>query len=164
MGNRIDRFWKKPERLSDIRRFFLACEFKPRTSLWSVLDPVAYDVKPAFIHGKLGRMAYSPASYSIISIDEADEPLVGYLVTISNPDGILLLDKIKGFNGSNSYNTHYRCLAHAYTSPQKVITAWCYMISPKVLEVYQSIEQIEWGLWEQDEKQIELLDKLTKPD
>lgn len=161
----MDRLWKKPERLSEIRRFFLACEFKPRTELWSVLDPVAYDVQPAFIHGKLGIMGYDPACYSIISVDEDDEPLVGYLMTITNPDGIMLLDKIKGFNGKNSYNTHYRCLTHVYTSPEKVITAWSYLISPKILEVfYKQIEQIEWGLWQQDEKQIALLDKLTKPD
>lgn len=165
MAKRMDKFWKESENLSDINRFFLACEFKPRTQLWSVLDPVAYDVTPAFIHGKLGVMAYEPACYSIVSADEADDPLVGYLMTISNPDGILLLDKIKGFNGKNSYNIHYRCLTHVYVSPEKVTSAWCYLISPKIVEVfYKQIEQIEWGLWEQDEKQIELLDKITKPD
>lgn len=164
MHNRINKYWRKPERLCDIRRFFLACEFKPHSKLWSVLDPVAYDVKPAFTHGKLGCLGYDPATYSILSVDESDEPLVGYLMTISNPDGILLLDKIKGFNGKGSYNTHVRTLAHVFTAPSKVITAWCYTLDPQVLATFTQVEWIEWGLWEEDEKQLELLDKITKPD
>lgn len=163
MHNRVNKYWKKPERLSDIRRFFLACEFKPYSKLWSVLEPVAYDVRPAFTHGKLGCMGYNPATYSILTLDDADEPLVGYLMTITNPDGILLLDKIKGYNGKGAFNTHVRALAHVFTSPNKVITAWTYLISAKVLECYQQIEQIEWGFWDEDEKQLELLDKITKP-
>ena len=79
-------------------------------------------------------------------------------------DGILLLDKIKGFNGKGSYNTHVRTLAHVFTAPSKVITAWCYTLAPQVLATFTQVEWIEWGLWEEDEKQLELLDKITKPD
>lgn len=162
--NRLTKFWKEPEPLSDIRRFFLACEFKPHSKLWSVLDPVAYDVTPAFTHGKLGVLSYDPASYAIVSLDEEDEPLMGYLMTISNPDGILLLDKLKCFNGKDSFNAHTRVLTHVFTEPKKVVSAWCYLVTPAVLGVYEQIEQIEWGMWEEDKNQIELLEKLTEPD
>jgi gamma-glutamylcyclotransferase (GGCT)/AIG2-like uncharacterized protein YtfP len=109
-------------------------------------------------------MGYDPATYSILSLDESDEPLIGYLMTISNPDGILLLDKIKGFNGKGSYNTHVRSLAHVFTTPDKVLTAWCYTLNPQILATFNQVEWIEWGLWEQDEKQLALLDKLTEPE
>lgn len=142
MNNRISKFFKKPE-LSDVKQFFLACEFKPNSKLWSILEPTAYDVTPAYIHGKLGVLSYDPAFYAILSIEEQDEPLMGYLLTISNPDGILLLDKLKGFNGKESFNTHYRILSKVYTDPKKSCVAWCYVISPHVLSIYQQIEQIE---------------------
>ena len=163
MNNRVSKFWKKPEILSDIRRFFLACEFKPNSKLWYVLESVAYDVVPAFTRGKLGVIAYEPPAYAVLTLDDQDEPLMGYLMTITNPDGIFLLDKLKGFNGSNAFNTHYRTLSHVFTAPDKVTTAWCYIISPHVLNVYQQIEQIEWGMWEQDDKQMQLLEKITEP-
>jgi hypothetical protein len=163
MINRVSKFWKKPETLSDIRRFFLACEFKPYSKLWSVLEPVAYDVVPAFTHGKLGVLAYDPATYAVLGLDDQDEPLMGYLMTITNPDGILLLDKLKGFYGKDSFNTHVRTLGHVFTEPGKVTTAWCYVLSPTVLNMYQQIEWIEWGMWEQDKHQLELLEKLTEP-
>ncbi len=162
-SNRIGKFWKKPEVLSDIRRFFLACEFKPNSKLWYVMEQYAYDVVPAFTHGKLGVISYDPAAYAILTLDDQDEPLMGYLITITNPDGIFLLDKLKGFNGKNAFNNHYRTLGHVFTDANKVTNAWCYVISPHVLTVYQQIEQIEWGMWEQDDKQIQLLEKITEP-
>jgi len=161
--NRIGKFWKKPEVLSDVRRFFLACEFKPNSKLWGTLDPFAYNIVPAFTHGKLGVLSHDPASYAILVIDEQDEPLLGYLMTITNPDGIYLLDKIKGFNGKNAFNAHYRTLTHVFTDTDKVTTAWCYITTPMVLNYYKQIKQIEWGLWEQDEQQMKLLEKITEP-
>jgi hypothetical protein len=164
MSDRLSKFWREPEDLADIRRFFLACEFKPHSKLWSALEPVAYDVVPAFTHGKLGVLSYQPATYAIVSLDDDDEPLMGYLMTITNPDGILLLDKIKGFNGKNAFNTHVRTLSHVFTEPKKVTSAWCYIVTPSVLGVYQQIEQIEWGMWEEDKEQLELLEKITEPE
>ena len=164
MNNRIRKFWKKPEELADIRRFFLACEFKPNSKLWYVLEPFAYDVVPAFTHGKMGVLSYEPPSYAILTLDEQDEPLMGYLMTITNPEGIFLLDKIKGCNGKNAFNTHFRTLTHVFTEPTQVTSAWCYITSPYVLNVYEQIEQVEWGMWEQDEQQVKLLEKITEPD
>lgn len=162
-NNRISKFWDQPESLSDIRRFFLACEFKPNSKLWYVLQSIAYDVVPAYTHGKLGALSYDPASYAVLNLDDQDEPLMGYLMTITDPNGIFLLDKIKGFNGKNAFNTHFRTLANVFTAPKNSTSAWCYVISPHVLNVYQRIEQIEWGMWEQDDKQIKLLEKITEP-
>jgi hypothetical protein len=63
MKNRLRRYLSgKPEKVTDINRFFLACEFKPLTPMWSVIDPFAYDVKPAYLYGKLGVISYNPAS------------------------------------------------------------------------------------------------------
>jgi gamma-glutamylcyclotransferase (GGCT)/AIG2-like uncharacterized protein YtfP len=164
MSNRIRReFFGKPEKLTEINRFFLACEFKPRSALWSVLDPFAYNIKPAFIHGKLGVIGYSPEAYSILEAGAGEEPLLGYVVTITEPDTVLLLDKIKGYYGPDSFNTHVRQLVHCYTDVNKVLSAWCYVLSPAVVGVYSQIQQIEFGLWSEDEKQIALLDKITKP-
>lgn len=165
MKNRLRReYFGKPEKLANINRFFLACEFKPYSSLWSVLDPFAYNIKPAFMHGRLGVLSYSPDSYAIIDAKTNEEPLLGYLLTISHPDTILLLDKIKGYNGPDAYNTHVRQLVHVYTDVNKVVNAWCYVLSKPVLEAYAQIQQIEFGLWSEDERQIALLDKITKPD
>lgn len=164
MKNRLRReFFGKPERLTEINRFFLACEFKPHSALWSVLDPFAYSVKPAFIYGKLGVISYSPESYAVLETGQHGEPLLGYVVTITEPDTVLLLDKIKGYNGPDAFNTHVRQLTHCYTDLNKVVTAWTYVLSKPVLEAYTQIQQIEFGLWSEDEKQIALLDKITKP-
>jgi hypothetical protein len=160
----MSKFWKEPETISDIRRFFLACEFKPCSKLWSVLEPIAYDIIPAFTHGRLGVLSYDPATYGILNLNDSDEPLLGYIMTITNPDGILLLDKIKGFYGNGAFNTHIRTLGHVFTEPRKVMSAWCYVVSPYVVNVYQQIQQVEWGIWEQDKNQIELLEKITDPD
>lgn len=165
MANRLqNELFGKSELITEINRFFLACEFKPYSDLWSVLDPFAYNVQPAFIYGKLGILSYEPNSFSIIEAGRGEEPLIGYLVTITHPDTILLLDKIKGYNGPNAYNTHVRQLTHVYTDIDKVVTGWCYVLTHAVLDAYAQIQQIEFGLWAEDEKQIELLDKITKPD
>lgn len=164
MKNRISKFWDKSENsMPEVRNFFLACEFKPNSKLWYVLEPYAYDVAPAFTHGKLGVLSYKPASYAILTLDEKDEPLMGYIMTITNPEGIFLLDKIKGFNGENAFNTHFRTLTQVFTDTKNVTNAWCYISSPYVLNVYQQIEQVEWGMWEQDNEQVKLLEKITEP-
>ena len=162
MKNRITK-GKKKRKLADLRTFFLACEFKPKLDLWSVLDPFAYDVKPAFIYGSLGVIAYEPESYAIVDIDKESPPLLGYIMTITHQDTILLLDKIKGYNGIDAFNYHTRKLVHAYTDVQEVTDAWCYVLSESVLESYQQIEQIEFGLHDdEDEDQMALLEKIEE--
>lgn len=151
---------KKKQSLNDIKTFFLACEFKPGRDLWSVLDPFAYDVKPAFIYGSLGILGYKPESYSIIDVSDEGQPLLGYICTITEPTTKLLLDKIKGFNGDQAFNTHIKKLVHAYTDVEIVTNSWCYVLSPYVLESYEQIEQVEFGIWDHDEKQINLLEKI----
>ena len=58
MKNRISKYVKgnkgeKREDVNDIRTFFLACEFKPSAEFWNIIEPFAYNIKPAFIHGNL---------------------------------------------------------------------------------------------------------------
>lgn len=164
MKNRLRRqFFGKPEKLTEINRFFLACEFKPQSALWSVLDPFAYNIKPAFIFGKLGVISYSPESYAVIESGLTGEPLLGYIVTITEPDTVLLLDKIKGYNGPDAFNMHVRQLTHCYTDLNKVVTAWTYVLSKPVIEAYTQIQQVEFGMWSEDAKQTALLDRITKP-
>lgn len=153
---------KKRKSLKNIKTFFLACEFKPNgaNSLWSVLEPFAYDIKPAFVYGSLGIIGYEPMAYSIIDMSNDSQPLLGYVCTISEPNTITLLDKVKGYNGENSFCTHSKKLIHAYTDVEEVTDAWAYVISDYVLETYEQIEQVEFGIWDQDEKQIHLLEKI----
>lgn len=141
-------------------RFFLACEFKPHCPLWSILDPFAYDICPAYVHGKLGIISYKPKTYSIVSMDPEDEPLIGYLMTITNPETVLLLDKIKGHYGKGSYNTHFRTLQQVYIDKSKSEAAWCYALTKYVLNAYTQIETIEFGLWDKDKEQVALLEKI----
>ena len=162
-NNRIknNKFWKNDQSPREINRYFLACEFKPNSSLWGAIEPFAYDVAPAYIHGQLGIVSYSPPSYSIVCADKQDEPLIGYIMTITNPDGVLLLDKIKGFWGEESFNCHVRVLQNVYTDTTEVSTAWCYMLSQYVINAYQQIEQVQFGLWaDNDQQQIGLLEKI----
>lgn len=151
---------KKKQNLNELRTYFLACEFKPGSELWSVLDGFAYDVKPAFIYGSLGIISYEPNSYSIIDLNPDATPLMGYICTITEPITALLLDKIKGYYGENSFNTHTKKLVHAYTDVKTVQNAWAYVLSDIVLETYQTLEAVEFGVWDKDEKQIELLEKI----
>lgn len=159
MKNRIKKD-KNKENLADLRTFFLACEFKPGSTLFSVLDPFVYDVKPAFIYGSLGIVNYEPEAYSIMEVYDQGSPLLGYIMTITHEDTITLLDKIKGFSGPNGFNTHLRRLVHAYTDVKEVTNAWAYVLSDYVLEAFQSVEQIEFGIWSDDEKQVALLEKI----
>jgi len=154
MKNRISKSKGKKENLQDLRTFFLACEFKPNSELFSVLDPFAYDIKPAFIHGSLGVISYEPPSYAIIDTEENSPPVFGHILTITHPESVLLLDKIKGAYGPNAYNTHQRRLVHAYTDLNVVHNAWCYVLSEYVLEAYELIEQIELGLWDEDDEDL----------
>lgn len=163
MGDRkrIGKMLKGPQNVKNIRRFFLACEFKPNSTLFSVLDPFAYDIQPAYIKGKLGIIGYNPPTYSIVTASHDDDPLVGYLLTITEPDTIMLLDKIKGYNGSNAFNFHIRNLVHVFTDKTKVTTVWAYILSQYVLEAYQQIEQVEYGIWDTDDAlQVALLEKI----
>jgi len=160
MKNRIPKKRKK-NKFEDLRTFFLACEFKPNSDLFSVLDPFAYDISPAFIHGSLGIISYEPEAYSIIDAEDASPPLLGYILTITHPETILLLDKIKGVYGPNAFNTHNRVVVKAYTDIDEEHDAWCYLLSEFVLEHYEQIEQVEMGLWDDaDDEQIELLERL----
>lgn len=154
---------KKKQNPEDIKTFFLACEFKPggANSLWSAsIGSFAYDVKPAFIYGSLGIIGYEPESYSIIDTSDNSPPLLGYLCTITEPTTCLLLDKIKGVYGNNTFNYHTKKLVRAYTDLQTEVNAWAYVISDNVLENFEQVEQIEFGLWEDDKEQIELLEQI----
>lgn len=162
MKNRFEQPDSEPAKnLDELRTFFLACEFKPNTRLFSVLAPFAYDIRPAFVYGTLGILSYEPMSFGIISLDDQTGPLLGYVFTITEEDSLLLLDKIKGFYGDGSFNTHVRKLVHAYTDVNKVENAWAYVISEAVIEAYESIESVEMGMWDEgDEGQLELLEKI----
>ncbi len=169
MKNRISKYIKNKkdrnrENVNDIRTFFLACEFKPKAEFWSIIEPFAYNIKPAFIYGNLGIIAYEPAAYSIVVASEECEPLLGYIMTITHPETIMLLDRMKGYLGENSFNTHVRRLVHAYTDVDKVQNAWCYMLSSNVINAYQKIESVEFGIWDDnDDKQANLLEKIIEP-
>lgn len=165
-NNRIKQHKKKKkDNLDELYTFFLACEFKPGSDLWSVLDPFAYDVKPAFIYGSLGILNYNPETYAIMDVNDQGSPLVGYIFTITHEDTRLLLDKIKGYNGQEAFNTHFKTLVHAYTDVNEVTSAWAYILSDYVLETYESIEQVDMGIWDgDDEQQLALLEKIEEFD
>lgn len=151
---------KKKQNLADLRTFFLACEFKPGTELWKTIEGFAYDIKPAFIYGSLGIISYEPDSYGILEVSQDLEPLMGYICTITEPITLQLLDKIKGYQGNFAFNFHKKTLVHAYTDVNVVQDAWAYIVSDSVLEAYRSIEKIDFGIWNEDQKQIELLEKI----
>jgi gamma-glutamylcyclotransferase (GGCT)/AIG2-like uncharacterized protein YtfP len=163
MKHRISKARENPD---ELRTFFLACEFKPNTPMFSVLDPFAYDIKPAFIYGSLGVISYTgnerhPECYSVIDADEGSSPLLGYIVTITEPDTVNLLDKIKGVYGEDAFNTHQKRTVKAYTDIKVSHNAWCYVLSESVLEQYEQIEQVEFGLWdEEDDDQVNFLEKI----
>jgi hypothetical protein len=164
MKNRISKYFKKKKEntVEEIRTFFLACEYKPEGMFWNVLEPFTYDIKPAFIYGTLGILSYSPESYAIVETNDECQPLLGYIMTITETTTVHLLDRIKHFLGENSYNTHVRKLVHAYTDLNQVTNAWCYLISSHVLNTYQQIETVEFGLVNNDPKQIALLEKIIE--
>ena len=148
------------KKLEDIQTFFLACEYRPGASFWTVVEPFAYDITPAFIHGNLGIISYGPNYYAVLEEGADFDPLMGYLMTITAPDMIKLLDRMKGFLGENAFNCHVRRLVHAYTDVDKVQDAWAYVLAPSVLQCYQSVETVEYGMFKEDEKQSELLEKV----
>jgi len=159
MKNRITPGYE--DDITELRTFFLPCEFKPNTPFFSILDPFAYNIQPAFIHGSLGIISYNPETYSIIDIDDVGSPLLGYIMTITEPDTIMLLDKIKGYFGPNAFNTHNKKVVKAFTDIEMSQDAWIYQLSETVLEKYQQIEQVELGIWdESDENQVDFLEKI----
>jgi len=168
MTNRISKFFEggghvhQRENVQDIRTFFLSCEFKPGATFWSTLDPFAYDIRPAFIYGSLGIVAYQPPAYAIVETNDECQPLLGYIVTITHPETVLLLDRAKGYLGENCFNTHVRKLVHAYTDVNQVTNAWCYLLANNVLNAYQTIETVEFGMWDDDEKQVILLERIIE--
>ncbi len=163
MTNRIAKYLDQQTDGEDgIRQFFLACEFKPGGSFWSVIEPFAYDIKPAFMYGSLGVMSYDPESYSVVEANDDSQPLMGYLMTITNPETISLLDRAKCYLGPEAFNFHVRKLVHVYTDLKKTTNAWCYIISNAVLGTYQQVETVEFGMWDDDEKQVKLLEQIIK--
>lgn len=151
---------KNKKKKEELQTYFLACEFKPGSDLWSVLDGFAYDVTPAFIYGSLGVIGYEPESYSIIDLNENSEPLIGYICTISETTTVKLLNKIKGYYGEDAFNFHVKKVVRAYTDLEEETDAWVYVMSDQVLENHEKIEQVEFGIWDHDEKQIHLLEKI----
>lgn len=150
---------KTKKRVEDIHSYFIPCELKPKGPLWSVLDPFAYDIKPAFIFGSLGVLSHEKDSYAILETNDRSAPVVGYVMTITNKDTEDLLEKIKGYGGPNHFNVHNKVLVKAYLDLDKSQKSWVFCLSNEVLSHYLSVEQVEDGLWdEEDEKQIKLLD------
>src|SRR4051812_45484274 len=96
-----------------VTTFFLACECKPGTQTFSVLDPFTYDLQPAWIYGSLGILHYDPPVYSIVTTHDEGDPIFGYVMTISHPDTVSLLDRMKGFYGKEGFNMHIRNLVVA---------------------------------------------------
>jgi len=139
-----------------VSTFFLACECKPGTPTFSVLDPFTYDIQPAWTYGSLGILHYDPPVYGIVTTHEDGDPIFGYVMTISHPDTVSLLDRMKGFYGKEGFNMHIRSLVLVNLPEGKEILAWAYMISPSVISSYESIEQVENGLW--DNSDTKLLD------
>lgn len=164
MNNRIARYMKNKENnIEEIRRFFLACEYKPNGDFWNIIEPFAYDIKPAYIYGNLGVMSYEPESYSIVEMNKDCDPLMGYVMTITNPDTIQFLDRAKYFLGENAFNMHIRNLARAYVDTDTFIEAWAYMLSTNVITAYQKVQTVEYGIWDdRDEEQVSLLAKVLK--
>lgn len=160
---RKKRVRERKDPLAELHTFFLACEFKPKSELWAVLDPFAYDVQPAFTFGSLGIINYDPVAYAIIEATPEGNPLLGYIMTITHAGTVLLLDKIKGYNGTDYFNYHLRKIVKAYTDVETDVPAWCYVLSDDVAHGYTSIEQVEFGLHDdQDEQQKALLAKLEE--
>lgn len=151
---------KRKGKNSKLKTVFLACEFKPNTRLFSVLDPFTYDIQPAFIHGSLGVISYRPNAYSIVDADEKSQPILGYIMTITEPDTITLLNKIKGYNGKTGFNFHTKKVVEAYTSVNESQKAWVYILSDAVLDQYETLQQIE-NFWdEEDENLVNFLERI----
>lgn len=162
MKNRISKHLnKKSEKVRNINTFFLACEFKPGGPFFSVIEPFVYDIKPAFTYGTLGILG--EGTYSIVEIDGECQPLMGFIMTITNPETALLLDRIKGCYGENTFNLHLRKVIPTFTSNKKrTKKAWGYLLSNHVLNLFQSIQSIEFGIYDNDKRQVSLLEKILE--
>lgn len=153
---------QSPDDPDDVRQFFLACEYKPGGEFWNLIEPFTYDIKPAYMYGSLGVMSYEPESYSVVEVNEKAQPLMGYLLTITHPETIDFLDRAKYYLGEDAFSFHIRRLVKVYTGPKEVTNAWCYVVSNPVLAAYQQVETVEFGMWDDDEKQIKLLEQITQ--
>lgn len=131
MTNRVAKFLEgthsgPPE--DSVRSFFLACEYKPGGEFWSIIEPFAYDIQPAFVYGSLGVLGYEPETYSIVETgEEGGQPLMGYLMTITHPETIEFLDRAKYFLGEDAFNMHVRTLTTVFTDIKSSTEAWCYV-------------------------------------
>ncbi len=140
-----------------VNYFFLACECKPGAPGFAVLDPFVYDTKPGWILGTFGIIHYDPAIYAIVTIDDDVDPIFGYMMTISHPDTVSLLDRMKGYYSEEGFNTHIRKLVLVSFEDGKEELAWAYVLSPQVISSYESIEQVDNGIWDsKDTKLLEL--------
>ena len=151
---------KTKKKAGDIHSYFIPCEMKPGSPLWSVLDPFAYDIKPAFIFGSLGVLSDEKDSYAVLETSDDSPPLLGYVMTITNKDTELLLDKIKSYDGPGCLNKHEKIVVKAHLDLEKSVKAFCYVLSETFLKCFMSIEQMEFGLHDEDEKLEKLLDLL----
>jgi len=85
---------------------------------------------------------------------------MAYLMTITCPDMVSLLDRAKGHLGDSGYNCHLRRLVDAHTGDDAPTKAWCYILSGQILNAYQSIETVEFGMNTKDLKLDGLLQKI----
>ena len=163
MNNRFDLDINKSKKVKKINSFFLPCELKPYTPLFnSTIGEFCYDIQPAFCFATLGITSYKPNVYSIIKIG-GESPVFGYLVTITNPDCIILVDRLKAFYGPGTININVRWVTPVYTDPSTVIDAWVYVLSDAVIEKFETIEVVKDGFHDYtDEKLFDYMDKLNK--
>lgn len=133
-------------------QFFLACEIKPYTKLFNIIDPFAYDIIPAKLSGYLGILNYDDPVYAITTTKgDLKDFIYGYVITITHPETIQLLDRLKWCFGESCYSVHERILQNALDRDNKEIKCWAYELTDKVLSKYESIEQIEDGIWDEDQ-------------
>lgn len=140
---------------NNLNKFFLACDCKPGTNFFKLIDGFTYDIIPARIPGTLGVINYEPDIYSITTI-EGTEWIYGYIMTITHEDTIELLDRVKGFYGNESLNYHTRVSVKAETEEGNEYDSWAYLLYHGVLASFESIEQVQDGIWDGDQKLEEL--------
>jgi len=137
----------KKRKKSDTR-FFLACEFRPGGQFWNIIEPFAYEIKPCYTSGLLGILSYGLQSYSLVDLSKVNSPLFGYVMTITHPDTIMLLDTIKRCYGLDFHNTHDRVKIVVNHKNKKKERAWAYLLSAYVLNIHQQIEIVENGIYD----------------
>lgn len=144
-----------------ITKFFLACELRSnakKKDFWNIIEPFAYDIEPAYVKGLFGRIAYDPDCYAIVAF-EGNNFVIGYSMTITNADTISLMDKMKGFNGEFNFSLNHRVQTTIYNETSS-FDGWCYILSDESLNSYRQIEQIQYGLWDDDAVLFDFLDAL----